>query len=251
MAMYLNGTMGGQIGPNYVDIVWWDGTEVPAKEGLDDGDMSAPGVVGRQLAYYVLDSLGEGGGSVTEETAELAFKNTRFFLPLQNTAFQMLFGFDIFDRELHNYDPDLAFSADNMPELLTEVVVVDVGHVTMMTSPGELYSEAFIGGYGGEHTPEGQPLVRREDLPPPDLANAPAGPYLRDLARDDATHVWLVGLGNDFIGYLIPSYDYILHEANPYVFEAPGHYEEVVSIGPDGWPMLQERTELLLAWRPQ
>jgi hypothetical protein len=251
MAMYVNGTVGGQIGPNNVDIRWWDGTEVPEKDGLDDGDMSAPGVVGQQLAYYVLQSLGEGGGSVTDETAAVGFRSKRFYVSLQNTAFQMLFGFGIFDRELYNYDPELAFSPDNTPEVLTEVGVIDIGRAQLVTTPGELYSEAFIGGYDGEHTPDGQPFLWRDDLPPPDIDNAPEAPYLRDLARDDASHVWLVGLGNDFLGYLIPSYDYILAEDTPYATNPPGHYEETVSVGPDGWPTIQWHTEQLLTWRPQ
>src|SRR5690606_34852886 len=125
------------------------------------------------------------------------------------------------------------------------------GRATMITVPGELDPALFVGGYDGSYTPAGVPIVDEERENPPDLSLAPSGPYLRDLARRDAEQVWLLGLTNDFLGYVIPSFDFQLAQSAPYLFEAPGaHYEETNSIGERGWPRVQDKLEQLLAWTP-
>ena len=66
------------------------------------------------------------------------------------------------------------------------------------------------------------------------MAQAPQGPYLRDvMATDGSLFQWLIGLGQDEVGYILPNYNYHLEELSPYVTEAPGdHYEETNSLGP-------------------
>ena len=81
-------------------------------------------------------------------------------------------------------------------------------------------------------------------------AEAPGAPYLRDLAREDAKHVYLFGLTNDMLGYFVPEFDYLLHPYNPYFDEAEGdHYEETNSVGIDGWPLVKTNLQSLLRWR--
>ncbi|HBQ15152.1 MAG TPA: hypothetical protein DEF51_29860, partial [Myxococcales bacterium] len=76
-------------------------------------------------------------------------------------------------------------------------------------------------------------------------------PYLRDRARADAEQVWLLGQTNDYLGYLVPEYNYQLAETAPYLDQAPGdHYEETNSVGVDGWPTIRRELEALLAWSP-
>jgi hypothetical protein len=80
---------------------------------------------------------------------------------------------------------------------------------------------------------------------------APAPPYLRDLARDDADFVYLFGLANDEIGYLIPAYDFQLAPTLPWIAEAPGdHYEETVAPSRDTWPIIEGYIRELAAWAP-
>jgi hypothetical protein len=59
------------------------------------------------------------------------------------------------------------------------------------------------------------------------------------------------GLANDELGYIIPDYNYILHDGQPYLDEAPGdHYEETNSLGVDARRIMLPALEALIAWRP-
>ena len=90
------------------------------------------------------------------------------------------------------------------------------------------------------------PLIDPNNPNPPDVDAAPQGPYIKD--RMGGTYRWIIGLGNDEVGYLVPPYDYILDERSPYISEAPGdHYEETNSIGPSTVPAVLETAALLTA----
>jgi hypothetical protein len=69
----------------------------------------------------------------------------------------------------------------------------------------------------------------------PKFDEAPKPPYMRDLvlAHPGVRYPLLAGLGEDYIGYIVPAYNYALNPDNPYISEAEGdHYEEVYSLGP-------------------
>lgn len=248
IAIFYQGPLGSQIGPARAEVRTWTGE--PLDRGTDP--MAFTTAVGSQLAYYVLDALGTAGGATTDESAALGFRTRSFFVDVQNIGFHIAISQGIFDREAENWDPSRPIVAgENEPDLRAEVTVIDVGRAQMITAPGELDPVLFLGGYDGTYTPPGVPLVDPASPNPPDLSRAPAGPYLRDLARADAEQVWLLGLTNDFLGYLIPEFDYVLDETSPYLDEAPGdHYEETNSVGIDGWPRIRSQIEALLTWRP-
>ncbi len=63
--------------------------------------------------------------------------------------------------------------------------------------------------------------------------------------------MWLLGLTNDYLGYLVPEYNYQLSTRTPYFEEADGdHYEETNSVGVNGWPTIRRELEALLTYRP-
>lgn len=249
IALWMNGAVGGQIGPNQIDVRTWD--DAPVVQ--DDDVWAFTQTVGEQLAYWSLRALGPDGGSVTDETAALGYRTRTFFVDVQNVGFHIAITSGLFDRVGENWDPDTVLIAgENEPDLLTEVTIIDVGRATMITAPGELDPQLFLGGYDGAYTPPTTMLVDPGNPNPPDLSMAPPGPYLRDRARPDAEQVWLLGMTNDYLGYFVPEYNYVLSPAAPYLEEADGdHYEETNSVGIDGWPTVRRELEALLQWSPE
>ncbi len=246
MAAFCLGAIGSQIGPNEMSAATWDESPLPRQSE------ETMRVVGEQMAYFVLDALGDEGGSLTEDTADLGFRSRRFLVDVQNRGFHVAILNELFVREAYNWDPDLLLRPGvNEPDVLTEIAVIDIGKLQLMWMPGELDPALFIGGYDGSHTPEGAAIVDPEVENAPNLALAPSGPYLRDFARDTAEYVGIVSLGNDQIGYLLPEFDFVLDDRNPYIDEARGeHYEETNSVGIDGWPRIRDQMEQLLLWTP-
>lgn len=246
ITLFLESAIGGQIGPNDIDVRTWAGDPVVQN---DDVYLYAQ-TVGEQLAYHALTALGPSGGGTTEMNAALGYRTRTFEVLVENTGFHIAIAQQLFDREGVAWDPNAPLVVGrNQPSLLSEVTVIDVGGVQMITAPGELDPQLFLGGYDESTTPPGTPIVDPMNANPPDLSMAPAGPYLRDLARTDATSVWLLGQTNDYLGYLVPEFNYVLDESVPYIEEAEGdHYEETNSVGAMGWPTVRAELEQLLAW---
>lgn len=244
-AVFFQGALGSQIGPGEVEQQAWDGTPIERRT------MASPQTAGEQVAYFALRAL-RGGDVVTDETARLGFRNRSFFVDVQNRGYHIALLNSLFQRQTYNWDPEGALVPGvNEPDVLSEVAVIDIGRAQIITAPGELDPALFLGGYDGSRTPDGREVVDTSRENPPDLSRAPAGPYLRDLAREDAEYVFLFGLTNDMLGYFVLEFDYQLHPTNPYLDEAPGeHYEETNSAGIDAWPKIRRELEALLAWRP-
>jgi len=248
IAVFYQGAVGSQIGPNDLEAEGWDGTVYG-----DDQNLLLAEVVGQQMAYFVLDALGPDGGSETEESAELGHRNFVFRLEVENFQYHVAYLAGLFaTREAYDYDPmGIPGRLDPLPKLETEIAVVDIGRAQILTIPGELDPALFVGGYDGSYTPDGVPIVTDTRDNPPDLTMAPGAPYLRDLARDDADFVYLFGLANDEIGYLVPAFDFQLAATLEWIAEAPGdHYEETVSPSRAAWPAIEHYMQELLAWTP-
>lgn len=248
IAVFVNGPLGVQIGPQKLRAETWDGTYLGEMHSLE-----LARVVGEQMAWFVLGALGEGGGSITEETARVAFRARETFVDVENRGFHVAILAEVFTpRATYNWNPDRPLvPGRNEPDIKTEVAIVDVGRVQFLLFPGELDPALLVGGYDGSFTPEGVAIVDTTATNPPDLTMAPEPPYLRDLGRADADHVVAFNLANDMLGYLVPSFDYELDPESPYFDEAPGsHYEEQVSTGPNGWPTIERTMIELLAWTP-
>lgn len=218
-ALFISGALGGMMTTLGVSVTNPDGDTYQAAS-FEKADS-----IGQIIGEMALDALDVG----EEITApELRFMAQSFPLAVSNTNFLLAFQLGILEREL--------IDVDGAQGIVTEMALVDVGPLRMVTVPGELLPELAVGGYDGSHVhAPGVPLVDPENPNPPDLALAPVGPYLleRIAADDPLRHPWIIGLGNDELGYIIPEYDFILDRAVPYFNEAEGdHYEETNSIGP-------------------
>jgi hypothetical protein len=239
VCLFLNGTVGGMmtsLGAAVLD---------PLGRTWQEASFEKADAVGQIIGELALDAMAD---ATPATSTDLGVKVDTLYLPVDNIAFQAMFLIDVIGhRSIHNYDTEQPLSTENVPEVLTEVDVLDVGPLRMVTLPGEPLPELFLGGYDGAWTPPGSTLIDPNNPLPPDLTLAPPGPYLGEQLGADGA--WVIGLGNDEVGYLIPEYDFVVADAGAYVFEAEGdHYEETNSLGPKTAGLLERALLDLIAW---
>ncbi|MCP4919196.1 MAG: hypothetical protein GY913_20035 [Proteobacteria bacterium] len=239
-AIYLQGMVGGMMTTLRVE------TTTPDGDVLTGSSFEHTYAIGTLLGEMALDAV----DSAATIEPDLSLAHTRFDLPVDNIAFQAMFKIGVLPRTLYNYDPDEDITDDNWPDVRTDMDLISLGDLTLLTIPGELFPEVALGGYDGSLT--GSPLydIVKDDNPnPPDLDQAPEGPYL--LETIGAPDAWIVGLANDELGYIIPEFNFELHDTIPYLDEAEGdHYEETNSLGPQTAGLVTEQADRLLSWSP-
>jgi hypothetical protein len=223
VTVYLQGSVGGLMTPLGVEV---NGSTDPTFERAD--------AMGRALAeatYTALDS------AEALESPGLAFSATEFLVPVENTIFRLAFQIGILDRAVYDAEgTQLAEFQGTTGFVKTQALVLTLGPLTLYSVPGELFPELAVGGYDGSRS-FGEPVVPDDPLAP-DLSAAPEPPYLHDLMP--GRHRWVIGLGMDELGYMVPPYDFKLNPALPYLREADGdHYEETNSVGPEIVPRTQ------------
>ncbi len=238
VAVFLNAAVGGLMTPLGITVQDWAGVD------HGESDFAKAQALGEVVGGVALQAL---DAAEAAESPRVSFKAEGFNLVVENYGFQALFLIGVFERAILNYDPSLDIGPSNTPEVATEMDLITIGPLRMLTVPGELAPELAIGGYDGSRVgTEEDEFISAENPAPPDVASAPGGPYLKDQMAGG--HNWIIGLGNDEIGYLIPPYDYVLDPRSPYLAEAEGdHYEETNSLGPSTVPKLLEVATLLTA----
>jgi hypothetical protein len=241
VCVYISASVGGMMSPLNIEVT--DGSG----QSYSVSSFEKSDALGNVMAELALQSIEE---AVPMEQPDLAIYKHTFDIAVENVLFQAAFVSGMFVREIENYESGEMLENGKDPLVKTEINIIDIGSLRMQTIPGELLPELAIGGFDPA---DGQPLtdlevIINEDNPnPPDLSAAPQGPFLKQ--RMGAEYNWIIGLGNDELGYFIPSYNYKLDERAPYLREAEGdHYEETNSLGPSAYPLLEEQIDLLLEW---
>ncbi|HJN78001.1 MAG TPA: hypothetical protein QGF58_29075 [Myxococcota bacterium] len=239
-AIYLQGMVGGMMTTLRLT------TETPDGDDLSGATWEHTEAVGVLLGEMALDAIEQGEAI----SPSLSFEHSEFKLPVMNIGFQAMFTIGVITRELYDYDPEATIDDDNRPRVLTDMDHISLGDLELLSMPGELFPEAALGGYDGSLTGSDlYDIVTEGNENPPDLDLAPEGPYIADGMS--APNKWIVGLGNDELGYIIPSFNFELHERSPYLDEAEGdHYEETNSLGPDTEALVSEQADRLLSWSP-
>ena len=260
--VYYSGAVGGLIGPLRRAAQTRDGT-VHAGTSWEKTD-----AIGQQLALATFRAL-EGA---TKIEGDLTFGAHEFMTAIANLQFQTGFmGLDLFDREIYNWRHSDNMQPPVLPLVVTSVARVQIGDVTFATVPGEVFPETVTGGFFDEYSesapvrgsphettcdadlmpvadgedPGEHPCIISPGNPnPPVLEDAPNAGFLRgDLPGD--IH-FVLGLGQDELGYLVPTYDFQLLEGAEYVGEPEGdHYEETNSVGPHNLPNVLRQIEIL------
>ena len=246
VTVYVQGALGGQIGS-------LRGT---APLGFDGVPVTTLGhgferVLGTNLARRALELLAAEGESVSE--LPLSYRTARFHARLDNVGLQVAYLVGLLaPHPTAGFDATQPIAPGNEPWLRLRASYLQVGPWALVTAPGELHPELWVGGYDGSWS-WGWPLLDADKPNAPDLAEAPAPPYLRDLMlmNPGVEYPILAGLAFDFIGYIVPAYNYVLHPSSPYLDEAEGdHYEETYSVGPLVERHVVEPILALVRWRP-
>ena len=236
--VFISAALGGQIGPNRIQPVTDDG-RVVTERGLPFAD-----AWGNSVARFALRAF---AARTPVDSPRLAFRTTRFNVHIDNTSFHLAARLHLFHRQFFGYNPKLPSVGANAPVIDTEMAYITLGPAAIITCPGELLPELFIGGYDGSRA-GAWPFLDPMDIAPPDVAEAPPPPYLFDFMGGDPDSRMVFGLTLDFVGYIIPRYNFVLDEDAPYIAQAPGdHYEETNSLGPRAEPEIVGTMRQLVA----
>lgn len=212
--IYLNGAVGGMMTTLGVNVINPNGDSFQSA-GFEKADS-----IGQLLGEMALDALANADDV---PAPDLRVIHKIFRVPVVNKSFQFLFENGTVEREVFINERTME------QEIQTEMSLVELGPIQMLTVPGELLPELAVGGYDGSRiNAPGVPLIEADNPNPPDVSKAPKGPYIKD--RMTSTYRWIIGLANDELGYIIPQYNFELAAENPWVDEADGdHYEETNS----------------------
>ncbi|MBQ4354886.1 MAG: hypothetical protein IJC71_08340 [Clostridia bacterium] len=154
-----------------------------------------------------------------EEVIEptLALARTEITVPLDNTAFLYYRFLGILDTPAKRGNGAAGY------EITSEMSVLRLGNCTFALIPGEIFPELVIGGCF-----------------PDDRAASPENenpiPLCTIAAEYGHDRLFVLGLANDELGYIVPPNDFLVHDTLPY-FETTedaygeNHYEETNSTG--------------------
>lgn len=264
--VFFAGSVGGLIHPGGGGALDYGDRAPPNRHGFAVAD-----ALGQRLASYVLGALTDGVlPEANVDEVPLQFATKRFLMEAENEIFRLaalILG--VIERDVYNATSVGGAFTPGLPQIQTQVAAVRLGPVTIFTAPGEVFGETLCGGFPGRHhvrtpvigdteerrTPalcdaSGLPadngqspcIIRPGAEYPPDWSRAPEGPYVYELIPGDVP--FFIGLGMDFLGYLVPPYDFA---APVLTSAAPGdHYEETNSIGPQIVPRWQANLEAVL-----
>ncbi len=201
--------------------------------------------------------------TVAAPSRKLSYKSVVVRVPVENSRYRLLLPALTFGHHLYAADGnELSKSGARLlalkhlftglnektePWIETEVSLLDIGPARLVGIPAEAFPEVIIGGYDGRYS-FGHPILTPGGPNPPDLSQAPKGPYLRDQVKARAP--MLVGLANDELGYLVPGYDFKVRPGKLMLPRYPGHYEETNSIGPSATGLLVDAAAQLLKENP-
>ncbi len=210
--LYLNGAIGGLMttSPRF-------GIEHPLTDSFYmEPSFEKADAQGMYLAKIGLDALKNG---IEFGQADFNIRAKTLHIPLANKNFRLAAVLGVIDKGLSGWITTRS-----------ELCVWQLGPITFLHQPGEMYPEIVNGGI--ESPPGADYEINPIETPP-----------LRSMMK--GTYKFVVGLSNDMIGYIIPKSEW--DEKKPYLYdleESP--YGEINSLGPETSPIIyQELTEIL------
>jgi hypothetical protein len=236
VALYASGALGGQIGSGRVKV------QDPATGDAPEDRMRRAELLGDRIAQIALESLREAARKVPARPRLRALSRD-LWIPMDNARFAEGLGIGLIrPRRLHPPEgggpgvlpSELSDRSTLRPgnyTLRSEAAVVDLGPAVLALIPGELYPELALG------------RLQEPQDPGADFQGAPREPALRpQIPRP----LFLIGLANDELGYLIPRSQW--DSEPPYAYgRSESQYGERNSVGPMAAPLVVEALRELLA----
>jgi hypothetical protein len=221
VAVYVNGAVGGMMSPLGENAKI---TDPQTGQPAPDKSWRKCELIGQRVADVAVEAL-KNGEKVA--TTSVAVKTKDIFIPLQNERFRLAFAVGVIvPRQIYlNGKPINEMRETNVPgvgkvkmpvgtDLKTEVNLVTLGPAQIVTIPGEIYPELVNGG-----------ITR---YPGADFPDAPFEPIIREYMT--AKYKFVIGLGNDELGYIIPQCEW--DEKEPWLNNAKNRpYGEINSCG--------------------
>ncbi|MFP5225525.1 MAG: hypothetical protein ACLGH3_08270 [Actinomycetota bacterium] len=189
-SVYFSGSVGGLMTPLGYNI---EATNPATGEPYGSKvSLARTYYIGEKVADAAIAALAD---APVESPSTLGIDAREVFMPGDNLTLRALNAAGIFDKPTYTAGVDLGRLGD---EFKTQLVSVALGSVRFQTVPGELFPEIELGGYG------------RPDCPQADTGR-PYEPIIRDQWDDE--HLFVLGLGQDELGYIVPGYDFWMYGA--------------------------------------
>jgi hypothetical protein len=172
---------------------------------------------GRQIANLALQALLKPEEIIDSAAISVIAKTLP--IPLDNTLFKLAAMTGVMKR-----------GTTGWMNMKSELSVVKIGPISLVTIPGELYPEILN---GGVESPEGQDYL----IPPVEV------PSIREMMP--GKYKFMFGLANDEIGYIIPKSQW--DEKSPFTYGRDSRpYGEVNSLGPETAPVIHKNIKAML-----
>ena len=212
--------------------------------------------IGEITAGAVLKAL---KGQDYVDLSHIDVRAKKLFIPIENQLFKLLLARGVIQREAYTQGKAVGSRGE---EALTKVDALTLfgpaGPVAQfVTVPGELFPEIAIGGYLGDekrcwrYTERKRRLDGRgKERVAAAHPQVPTEPILRQQMK--APYKFIIGLGNDELGYIVPANDFVppVYEPRPhYGTDRCGdhhHYEESMSVGAQAAPLVSRAIVELL-----
>ena len=231
VALYASGDLGGQIGSGRVKVI------DPATGKAPADRMKRAELLGDRIAAIALEALARAlpapARGAPEGSVTLRVRARDLFVPMDNPRFAEGLSIGLIrPRRLYPPGGGEGRLPSEIPRsegiragaysLKTEVAVVDLGPAVWALIPGELYPELALGG------------IQKPQDAGADFQGASEEPALRRLSDRP---LFLIGLANDELGYIIPKSQW--DNEPPYAYgRDEAQYGEKNSVGPETAPLI-------------
>lgn len=214
VAVYINGAVGGLM-TTHPSLTVKDA--VTGKEYKEPSFEKAE-AQGKDLSLLALDAMDHPSDVVDSAGISLIVKTIK--LPIDNLIFKLGTLLGVIDRGTVGW-----------MKMRSELAVLKVGPLTMLTIPGEAYPEVINGGI---EAPEGQDFkIAPVEVPP-----------VREMMPGKFKFIFC--LANDEIGYIIPKSQWDVKA--PYTYgRKDSPYGEENSLGPETAPLIHKNLQEMLA----